>query len=397
MKDSCRSKWIAAPLALALACAEPDATEDEVGASQQDLIRDQSNGGKAGFYWRPQIVSLLSTQPGRGTFEPRLSPLVAIDQVDATGKLVKNVARYNGALPTFGQRILRNLNAEYYVVRFDSKLVKLDAALNYRVSVLPAAGQPELGFADIDVVNNALEYAAALLPTARWNYAPLIKGDTLAIRFRIETQAVDRDGDGVFDWLDNCPDVKNPPLQTAADVVSTRAALDFTDEAPCDAADQPLDPVLPAQPDADGDGVGDACDCPLGSTGTPPDCVNAIKPVTTTCQCASGDTYLTCTDTCGKVPDEQAIVCGELCGGDPGATSCSVEGSAPCDPTAPCPAGYYPGTASPACIDMDECKLDRDGCAANQICANQPGSFVCISCPPGSINDGSDRCTQLPN
>src|SRR6185369_3301636 len=41
------------------------------------------------------------------------------------------------------------------------------------------------------------------------NYTPLVNGRVLRIKFRIDVPAVDQDGDGVFDWIDNCPSVLN--------------------------------------------------------------------------------------------------------------------------------------------------------------------------------------------
>jgi len=58
----------------------------------------------------------------------------------------------------------------------------------------------------------------------------------------------DRDGDGVVNELDNCPDVSNPDQR------------DFDHDNIGDACDRcPLDPD-PAQADMDQDGIGDACD-----------------------------------------------------------------------------------------------------------------------------------------
>ena len=59
---------------------------------------------------------------------------------------------------------------------------------------------------------------------------------------------LDPDGDGVCDLLDNCPLVANPPQRGAADGRELACQTD------------PLDALNPDQADLDGDGRGDACD-----------------------------------------------------------------------------------------------------------------------------------------
>ena len=76
--------------------------------------------------------------------------------------------------------------------------------------------------AAVDVVRNAREVRAV----DRDDFVPLVAGQTLRIKFRIDRPCVDGDGDGVYDARDNCP------LTPNAD-----------------------------QRDTDGDGVGDACEC----------------------------------------------------------------------------------------------------------------------------------------
>src|SRR5262249_25896179 len=64
----------------------------------------------------------------------------------------------------------------------------------------------ELGFSDVVVVRDTKQYKSI----DSQNFTGLINGRDLRIKFRIDTPAVDHDGDGVFDWLDDCPTVANP-------------------------------------------------------------------------------------------------------------------------------------------------------------------------------------------
>jgi hypothetical protein len=81
-------------------------------------------------------------------------------------------------------------------------------------------------------------------------FVPQVEGDALDIKFRIDRPAVDRNGDGAFDWVDNCPSLANT-----------------------------------SQLDTVGNGVGDACRC-LPVTCTAADACHAVgvcQPTTGTC------------------------------------------------------------------------------------------------------------------
>src|SRR5262249_78669 len=49
------------------------------------------------------------------------------------------------------------------------------------------------------------------------HYTPIVRGQTLPIKFRIEKSSADQDGDGVPDWKDNCPTIYNPCVPVAID------------------------------------------------------------------------------------------------------------------------------------------------------------------------------------
>jgi hypothetical protein len=90
-----------------------------------------------------------------------------------------------------------------------------------------------------------------------------------------EVQALDGDGDGVGDSVDNCPLSPNPN-QLDADGDGTGDACDVDDDN--DAVNDEVDncPLAPntAQEDFDLDGVGDACDPQTGPPTTKEQCMN---------------------------------------------------------------------------------------------------------------------------
>lgn len=355
---------VAVSLALILAtvglCAcgpqnAPTPAAEDPALLQQRLIQDQyAYGGTRGFYFLPPISPTLPVFPGR--FEGRLAPMVRIDHVDAQGNTLDTVASYIGSVNTFGERLLRNLNQEFYVVRFRSGFVTLDPQASYRIRVFADALGPELGVADLDVVDNPI--ASYLVD--RLNYVPLVRGDTLPIRFRIEKSAVDADDDGVFDWLDNCPSVANAPVSSGS--IPPDVAVSMEPMPPgcdpdldmCDPQEQDLNPLTPGQLDQDGDGIGDACDCPVGFDGVP-------------------STGCPDTDECSRGTDQcSALV---SCDNTPGSYTCGA-----------CPAGY--AGDGYLCLDIDECQTNNGGCSPVVACHDLDGSFACDPCPPGYAGDG---------
>jgi hypothetical protein len=232
-----------------------DPAPASVAAARPALIRDEAHEGRAGFHFLPP----LTAQPSfTGHFEARLAPEVHIDRVTAQGAFSKNIATFTAGAENTSQRVLRNLPGQYYVIRWRS-IGNLNYHDLFRLRVL--AGDKELGFAEIDLVSTQAQFRNVNTDTA----VPLLVGDTLAIKFRIEQHAVDLDQDGVFDWLDNCPEVPNPasslePREGQFAELPLPAGCDSNQTA-CDPNEQPCNPARFVQPDADGDGVGDACDC----------------------------------------------------------------------------------------------------------------------------------------
>ena len=86
-------------------------------------------------------------------------------------------------------------------------------------------------------------------PVSPYLFTGVTTGHTISASF-VYIAAVDRDGDGVPDTSDNCPDVYNPDQKdTDGDGIG-------------DACDNCPKVANPDQTDSDGDGLGDACDNP---------------------------------------------------------------------------------------------------------------------------------------
>ncbi|MBC8133289.1 MAG: hypothetical protein H7X95_09945 [Deltaproteobacteria bacterium] len=372
--------------------AEPLANE------RQDLISDQTHGaGTKGFFFLPPIAPVARYS---GKFEPRLSPEVRIHRLDASNKPVALVALFTATSGPNGERVRRRLDRELYLVRFHADQFALDPKLNYRIEVY--TGGKRLGFADVDVVGSAAE----LKKVNTKDFVGLLKNQTLAIKFRIEKAAVDRDGDGVFDWLDNCPTVKNPPVATATDVAPPKGALPAgcdSEKSSCDPAELDCNPLRFQQPDADHDGIGDACECPSGySGGGLTKCVD-VNECAGTHAC---DPLTTCTNTPGS------FTCSRCPSGftGNGKTGCvdvdeCANHTATCNPIAAClntVGGYQCGVCPSGysgdghtCVDVDECAVANGGCDPKTTCTNTQGSFTCGACPAGYTGGGTGGCVDI--
>jgi len=353
-----RWKPLAASLALlGASCANMTDDETSVGNTDSALIKDGAhNAGQPGFLFLPPVVS--GYPQATDAFEPRLSPEVRIDELDAQGATKRTLVRYTSDHRVQDEKVRRNIFGQYYLVRFKSSRFSIDPAVTYRIRV--SVGGRELGVADLDVVTSW----SGLANVDRTRYVPLLKGATLPIKFRIEKKAVDRDGDGVFDWLDNCPDVKNPPVWSRTDAYPTNRPFPSgcdPDEADCDPDEHDCNLGRFQQPDSDHDGIGDACDCPAGQVQTPTGCQTQDACASTPHAC---DPLTTCTNTAG------------------GGYTCSA-----------CPSGYG-GDGKAGCTDIDECTAGTDDCSDLSLCMNTVGSYSCGACPAGYQGNGHS-CTDI--
>ena len=147
-----------------------------------------------------------------------------------------------------------------------------DIANNNQWTSLPSVtvdpGQLTVGSTYRIQIHTDLSLPVGLIPDARFDYDNVLLRATLA-----DVEPGDDDGDGVPNDEDNCPADPNPG-QEDADGDGIGDACDDTtggpdgdgDGVPDDTDNCPEDPN-PDQADADGDGIGDACDEQDGNDG----------------------------------------------------------------------------------------------------------------------------------
>jgi hypothetical protein len=352
---SSRSLLALALLALAVGvvtatgCMNPS-TSTETASEPLVVNRSQTSGATLGFYFLPPISWSIPPHFG-GTFDPDLSPTVRIDQVDlSSGATLGNVATLTG--DTRGVR--RHPWREFYIARYNTSA--LDPANHYRVRVL--VDDQELGAADLAVVMKVSDLKSVDLK----RFAPVVQGEILPIKFRIERSAADQDGDGVPDWKDNCPTVYNPPVPVVIDpkpTTPTPPRCDYNVSA-CDPQELDCHPhVVLQQPDV--------CSCPgNGASCAAPDACHAAA----MCDPSTG--------ACGMM----AL---------PDGTSCS-DGNA-CNGQETCQGGVCTAGAVPSCGSTDSCTVGVcdpvNGCATaaapdGASCSLDNAAGVCTSGACGS-------------
>jgi alpha-tubulin suppressor-like RCC1 family protein len=144
-------------------------------------IRDGSQGGgNAGFFWLPPMVT---TPPaGTGAFDNSVLGALEVElcELGAAGCVTGGFERrFTSSTGSLTNRVRLFANQQYQVM-YASATDNLDPAKSYRATVR-AHGVP-LGFADIDVVSSMTE----LLAVDRTRFAPLVRGQTLPISFRVD-------------------------------------------------------------------------------------------------------------------------------------------------------------------------------------------------------------------
>jgi hypothetical protein len=304
---------VAVGMVIGTACMNPSTSTE---SAAEPLVADRSQSTVAptlGFYFLPPIAVSEPPHFG-GVFDSGLSPTVRIDQVDGSGNTITNVATLTGDQ----QGVRRHPWREFYIARYNTK--SLDPANHYRIRVL--VDDKELGAADLAVVAKVSD----LFKVDLKHFTPVVQGEILPVKFRVEKMAADQDGDGVPDWRDNCPTIYNPPVPVVIDqkpTTPTPPHCDYNTSA-CDPQEFDCHPhVIYQQPDV--------CSCPgNGSSCAAPDACH----VAGMCDPSTGS--------CGMM----AL---------PDGTSCS-DGNA-CNGAETCQGGVCTPGAAPSCAGTDACNV----------------------------------------
>ncbi len=153
-------------------------------------ISDGAHSGNRNFFFLPPLVPDPSHDPDfdPGAFDPALQPSVEICLLDGSACAASQPAGFPIVFTTTagpGSETVRLVPTDQlYLVNWNAGDFSLDPASFYRIQVL--VGGAELGYADVDVVDNGRE-----LRNVNTNeYIGLIDGRTLPIKFRIERGAI---------------------------------------------------------------------------------------------------------------------------------------------------------------------------------------------------------------
>ncbi len=141
---------------------------------------DPPDPSSLGFAWQRPIVPV--DPPVGGPFDPTQSPTVEICQLSGPN-CANTIVTYNMTTRVSGGIIELDINRELYKVLFRTNRFSLDPQLFYRILVR-VAGQV-LGTRDIDLVVTQAEADAV----DQNLYVPVVNGEILNIRFRIEENA----------------------------------------------------------------------------------------------------------------------------------------------------------------------------------------------------------------
>lgn len=163
---------------LLTACADQNLpVQSGVPGPRFDLQDGVHNGGNTHFFFLPPIA----VQPiFSGVFDPSLEPVVRVCEWTGAVCLLPPVAEFTTATGPGTETVRVDLVDELYGVNWHTGRFALEEAKTYRISVLLSGA--EVGHADVDVVSSGRELKS-VNPDA---FAPVLNGQTLPIKFRIE-------------------------------------------------------------------------------------------------------------------------------------------------------------------------------------------------------------------
>ncbi|MBL8982302.1 MAG: hypothetical protein JNL26_08955 [Gemmatimonadetes bacterium] len=179
-----RRWWATAGLLVGAACA-PDAV-DGPGIAPTLEIRDALRGGDPAFYWLSPVV----TPPApTGTFHDHATVAVEIAEL-STGRVAARFATGGGpAGPVLVERAIPAYITRWNTRRCNPGPCVLPSHRVYRISVIvsPVGHAPFVaGYADAFLVTSPNEAARV----DRSRFVPVVNGDFLSVRFRIEDSMV---------------------------------------------------------------------------------------------------------------------------------------------------------------------------------------------------------------
>jgi hypothetical protein len=341
-----------------MGCVNPS-NSTETASEPLVVNRSQNSGATLGFYFLPPISWNMPSH-FTGEFDPGLSPTVRIDQIDSSGSTIATVATLQGD----DASVRRHPWREFYIARYNT--AGLDPTKSYRIRVL--VDDKELGAVDLAVVAKLSDLKNVDIK----RFTPVVVGEILPIKFRIERSAADQDGDGVPDWKDNCPTIYNPPVPVGVDTPPNGPPPLHCDYNTSDCDPQEVDchhHTKLEQPDV--------CSCPgNGASCTAPDACHAA----TMCDPSTGSCGVT------ALPDGTSCSDGNACNG---VETCQggvcTPGTAPtCSATNACTAGV--------CDPINGCQVTA---VADGISCSLPnGSGVCTGgvCGTPTCDSGFGNC-----
>ena len=148
------------------------------------MISDAAHSaGRPHFFFLPPMVT--ATPTATGNFDATLTPEVQICLM-AGSACQKTIADFLSIDGGWGDKVRVSIPDEWYYLNWNTRPYSLNPRSTYRIRVFVSG--IELGFADLDVVNEG-----ELLHNVNTNeYVPLLNGGILPIRFRIEEGVVAR-------------------------------------------------------------------------------------------------------------------------------------------------------------------------------------------------------------